>query len=84
MERPLQQRPPVLDWPWWSLLVVWGVALALGALLWQRFTRPPAPMVSTAKARRVVPLWLVLVLFILLVAALWITLRWGATHPGAG
>ena len=65
----------------WPIIVVWLLAILLGGLLWQRFTRPSVPMVpvpgqSAVPSRRVVPLWLVLALFILLVAALWFTLRW--------
>lgn len=69
------------------IAVVWIVAIVLGVILFQRFTRPPtAPTIGVpgqrVVPRRVYPLWLVLVLFILLVIALWVTLRYGATHVG--
>jgi hypothetical protein len=76
------------DSPWLWIAIVWLVTLVLGGLLWQRFTRVPVqpaglssrlpasrPPVTT---RRVVPLWLALVLLILLVAAVWLTVQWGA------
>lgn len=68
----------------WQIVVVWVVAIALGGILWQRFTRPPgAPTVpvpgqTVTRPRRVVPLWLALVLLILLAVAAWLTLRLGA------
>jgi len=68
-----------------EIAIVWLVALVVGALLWHRFTRPPtAPMVpvpgqQVSKPSRVVPLWLVLVLLILLVAAIWLTFTLGDT-----
>ena len=71
----------------WQIVVVWIVAIALGGTLWQRFTRPPGmPMVNVpgqtvARPRRVVPLWLALVLLIILAVAAWLTIRWGATIP---
>jgi hypothetical protein len=70
------------DSPWLSIALVWLVVLVLGGVLWQRFTRVPvqsnglAPRSPTT--RRVVPLWLALVLLILLITALWLTVRWGA------
>jgi hypothetical protein len=69
----------------WQIVVVWLVAILLGGMLWQRFTRPPgSPAVSVpgqtaVRPRRVLPLWLALVLLIILAAALWLTLRLGAT-----
>lgn len=72
----------------WHIVVVWVVAIVLGGLLWQRFTRPPgAPTVTVpgqaiARPRRVVPLWLALVLLIILVVAAWLTIRWGSAVPG--
>ena len=71
----------------WQIVVVWIVAIALGGILWQRFTRPPGvPMVKVpgqaiARPRRVVPLWLALVLLIILAVAAWLTIRWGSTIP---
>jgi hypothetical protein len=71
------------DSPWVSIAIIWLVVLVLGGLLWQRFTRVPiqstglAPRTSTT-TRRVVPLWLALVLLILIVTAVWLTVRWGA------
>ena len=70
--------------PWMSIAIIWLVALVLGGLLWQRFTRVPlstgfsrSPVSPTSApaTRRVVPLWLALVLLILLIAAVWLTAR---------
>ncbi len=65
----------------WLIVFVWLVAVGAGAFLWTRFTR--APTTGTVRVpgqqftpRRVVPVWLVLVLLILLVIALWLTVRW--------
>jgi hypothetical protein len=73
----------VTESPWLSLAIVWLVTLVIGGVLWQRFTRMPVQSTgltprATPTTRRVVPLWLVLVLLILLVTAVWLTLRWGA------
>jgi len=71
----------------WPIVVVWIVAILLGGILWQRFTRPPgmptvtAPGQSIARPRRVVPLWLALVFLIILAVAAWLTIRWGAAIP---
>jgi len=71
----------------WPIVVVWIVAILLGGILWQRFTRPPGmptvavPGQSIARPRRVVPLWLALVLLIILALAAWLTIRWGAAIP---
>ena len=71
----------------WQIVVLWVVAIALGGFLWQRFTRPPgAPTVAVpgqaiARPRRVVPLWLALVLLIILVVAAWLTIRSGSAVP---
>jgi hypothetical protein len=68
--------------PWLSIAIVWLVAIVLGGLLWQRFTRVPiqstglAPR-ATPATRRVLPLWLALVLLIVLITAVWLTVRWG-------
>ncbi|MDQ3995717.1 MAG: hypothetical protein M3303_01725 [Gemmatimonadota bacterium] len=67
--------------PWVSIAIVWLAALILGGVLWQRFTRAPVlpgGLVSRTPTRRVVPLWLALALLILLVTAVWLTVRWGA------
>lgn len=69
--------------PWLLLAIVWLVALVIGGVLWQRFTRVPVQSTgltsrATPTTRRVVPLWLALVLLILLIAAVWLTLLWGA------
>jgi hypothetical protein len=69
--------------PWVSIAIVWLVALILGGMLWQRFTRAPVLPRGLASrtptpTRRVVPLWLALALLILLVTAVWLTVRWGA------
>ena len=71
----------------WHIVVVWVVAIVLGGLLWQRFTLPPGgptvtiPGQATTRPRRVVPLWLALVLLIIVVVAAWLTIRWGSTVP---
>ena len=78
--------------PWVSVAIVWLLALVLGGVLWQRFTRVPAEMGgvgirSATSTRRVLPLWLALVLLILFCVAVWLTLRWGAplwSTAGAG
>ncbi|HTJ22860.1 MAG TPA: hypothetical protein VL383_10730 [Gemmatimonadaceae bacterium] len=68
----------------WQVVVVWVVAVILGGILWQRFTRPPGmptmsvPGQTAVRPRRVVPLWLALVLLIILAVAVWLTLRLGA------
>jgi hypothetical protein len=66
-----------------SIAIVWLVTLVLGGALWQRFTRVPVETGSLASRaspprRRVVPLWLALVLLVLLLTAVWLTVRWGA------
>lgn len=72
------------------ILVVWLVVIVIGALLFSRFTRPPTtptvgvPGQRVVAPRRVYPLWLALVLLILLVIAIWVTLRYGAAHDGPG
>ena len=64
--------------PWMSIAIVWIVTLISGGVLWQRFTRipaqsrPPGSRAPTA-TRRVVPLWLALVLLIVLITAVWLT-----------
>jgi hypothetical protein len=69
--------------PWLSIAIAWLVVLVLGGVLWQRFTRVPiqstrlTPRAPTT-TRRVVPLWLALVLLVLLITAMWLTVRWGA------
>lgn len=69
------------DLPWLPIGIIWLVVLVLGGLLWQRFTRVPmqasAPGRAPATTRRVVPLWLAVVLLILLITAVWLTVRWG-------
>lgn len=64
-----------------SILVVWIIVIAIGVVLWSRFTRAPGASAVTVPGqgfvpRRVIPVWLVLVLLILLVIALWATVRW--------
>jgi hypothetical protein len=65
------------------IIIVWVLAIVIGGALVLRFTKAPtAPTVlvpgqGAAPPRRVLPLWLVVVLFILLVTALWITLAYG-------
>lgn len=75
--------------PWVSVALVWIVTLVVGGVLWQRFTRVPVqPAGLTSRSpgsraatptRRVLPLWLALVLLILLIAAIWLTVRWGVS-----
>jgi hypothetical protein len=72
------------DSPWLLIAAVWLVALVFGGLLWQRFTRVPAQVGglgtrAATSTRRVVPLWLALVLLILFGVAVWLTLRWGSS-----
>jgi hypothetical protein len=78
--------------PWISIALVWIVTLIVGGVLWQRFTRVPVqPPGLTSRSpsspgspdwraatttRRVLPLWLALVLLILLITAIWLTVRW--------
>jgi hypothetical protein len=66
----------------WVIIVVWVLAIVIGGVLWQRFTRAPLPTVPVpgervTTVRRVFPLWLVLVELILLVAAIWVTFSVG-------
>jgi len=39
------------------------------------------PGQAMVRPRRVVPLWLALVLLIILVVAAWLTIRWGSAIP---
>ena len=67
----------------WAIIVVWVLVIVVGGALWQRFTKAPmAPTVTvpgqrTTEARRVFPLWLVLVELMLLVAGIWVTFSVG-------
>ena len=76
--------------PWVTLAILWLVTLVVGGVLWQRFTRVPAQpggvgVRSATSTRRVLPLWLVLVLLILFSVAVWLTVRWGTPlWSGAG
>ena len=84
--------------PWIAIALVWLVTLVLGGVLWQRFTRVPAQaggvgVRSATSTRRVLPLWLALVLLILFCVAVWLTVRWvgpllagggGANTPAGG
>jgi hypothetical protein len=77
------------EFPWISIAVVWIVTLLLGGVLWQRFTRVPARpggvgLRAATTTRRVVPLWLALLLLILFGTAVWLTVRWGAPLWVAG
>ena len=70
---------------WISIAIIWIVTLVVGGLLWQRNTRVPIRSAGLASrspssrapmaTRRVVPLWLALVLLILLITAVWLTVR---------
>jgi len=69
--------------PWLPIAIVWLVTLVVGGILWQRFTRVPARaggvgVRAATSTRRVLPLWLALVLLILFATAVWLTVRWGA------
>jgi hypothetical protein len=71
--------------PWVSIAIIWLVTLVVGGVLWQRFTRVPVQSARLASSspelrsphttRRVLPLWLALVLLILLIGAVWLTVR---------
>jgi hypothetical protein len=66
---------------WMSIAIVWILALAIGGVLWQRFTRVPAQpgglgIRAATTTRRVLPLWLALVLLVLAIVAVWLTVRW--------
>lgn len=69
----------MLESPWLSIAIVWLVAVVFGAILWQRFTRVPVQSSGLSRVppptRRVVPLWLAIVLLILLCVAIWLTVR---------
>jgi hypothetical protein len=72
----------MMNSPWVTLAILWLVTLVVGGVLWQRFTRVPAQpgglgVRSATSTRRVLPLWLVLVLLILFCLAVWLTVRWG-------
>jgi hypothetical protein len=69
--------------PWLWITALWLMTLLLAGLLWQRFTRVPSPpgglrAPTGTVTRRVLPLWLVIVLIVLIGIAVWLTLRWGA------
>ncbi|MFN2565261.1 MAG: hypothetical protein ABR499_09665 [Gemmatimonadaceae bacterium] len=75
--------------PWLSIAIVWIVTLVLGGVFWQRFTRVPARpggvgLRAATTTRRVVPLWLALVLLILFGVAVWLTVRWSAPLWNSG
>jgi hypothetical protein len=63
--------------PWLPIAIVWLVVVAVGGVLWQRFTRVPVQSSGFSRipptTRRVVPLWLAVVLLLLLVTAVWLT-----------
>jgi hypothetical protein len=65
--------------PWLQIALVWLVTAVAGGLLWQRFTRVPVHPSGFSRVptstRRVVPLWLAVVLLILLGIAVWLTAR---------
>ena len=66
-----------------AIAIVWVITLVLGGVLWQRFTRVPAQpggvgIRSATSTRRVLPLWLAVLLLILFCIAVWLTVRWGA------
>ncbi len=77
------------DSPWLAIAVVWLVTLVVGGVLWQRFTRVPAQpgglgTRAATSTRRVLPLWLALVLVVLFAVAIWLTVRWGVPVSGGG
>ena len=65
--------------PWLGITIIWLVVLLAGGLLWQRFTRVPVQSSGFSRVptttRRVIPLWLVVVLLLLLSTAVWLTVR---------
>ena len=64
--------------PWWSsLAIVWVATLLVIGLLWSRFTRAPELLVPGVRTRRVVPVWLALLLLIILVVAIVLTVHFG-------
>ncbi len=79
----------MINSPWLSIAIVWLVTLVLAGALWQRFTRVPAQtggvgIRSATSTRRVLPLWLALVLLILFGVAIWLTVRWSVGGSGGG
>ena len=69
--------------PWVAIAIVWLVTLVVAGVLWQRFTRVPARpggvgLRAATTTRRILPLWLALVLLILFGTAVWLTVRFGA------
>jgi hypothetical protein len=79
----------MIESPWIAIAIVWIMTLAVGGGLWQRFTRVPVQSAGLtsrssssrvpATMRRVVPLWLALVLLVLLITAVWLTVRWATS-----
>ena len=67
------------EFPWLSIAVVWIVTVLLGGVLWQRYTRVPVQSSGFSRGppttRRVVPLWLAVVLVLVLGTAIWLTVR---------
>ena len=65
--------------PWLPVAIVWLVAVVIGGLLWQRFTRVPVQSSGLARVppatRRVLPLWLAVLLLVLLCSAIWLTVQ---------
>jgi hypothetical protein len=76
----LRKSSRMTEAPWLSITITWAVVLVLGGILWQRFTRVPIQPSGSSRTptttRRVMPLWLALVLLILLICAIWLTVRW--------
>jgi hypothetical protein len=74
------------DSPWLAIAIVWLIVIVLGGVLSQRFTRVPIQSAGLAPrsptTRRVLPLWLALVLLILIVTAVWLTVRWAIAGSG--
>ena len=67
--------------PWLAIAILWFVTLVIGGMLWRRFTRVPAQAGglgtrAATSTRRVLPLWLAVVLLLLFGIAVWLTLRW--------
>lgn len=75
----MRNSASMMESPWLPIAIVWLVVMAVGGVLWQRFTR--VPMQSSGfsrtppRTRRVVPLWLAVVLLLLLATAAWVTVR---------
>jgi hypothetical protein len=79
LEQRLRSLGYMTESPWLPIAIVWLVVVAVSGVLWQRFTRVPVQSSGLSRVppttRRVVPLWLAVVLVLLLVMAVWLTAR---------